>query len=130
MSIPMTVEEDIRLGLSRAKSHRNMNGSLIMTYNTNEHVKLPMNSLISKYRDFFDKYIDEVELTEEEQNFYRYSPKKFSQAMYGSTEYWSIILYINECHSIIDFEPVKIKYVVPESIDDILNEIMILEGKV
>lgn len=131
MSIPATITDDIKRGVKSQKTHRVLNNSLRINYaNSGESVRMPLNSIIAKYKDYFDKYIDEVELTEEEQIKYRYSPKKFSQDMYGTTEYWSIILYINECHSIMDFEPVTVKYVLPNQITDLINEILILEGLV
>lgn len=131
MAIPATIKEDIRRGITSQKTHRVLNNSLCIQYtNSSESIRMPLNSIIAKYKDYFDKYIDEVELTEEEQLIYRYSPKKFSQDMYGTIEYWSIILYINECHSIMDFQPVKVKYVVPQSITDLINEILILEDLV
>lgn len=130
MRIPVTIEEDIEEGLSQDISHRKLNECAIVHYNnTGENIKIPMNSIISKYRDYFDKYIDEEKLTEDEEREYRYSPKKFSSFMYGTTSYWSIILYINECHSILDFVPKgSIKYVVPEVIESLIEEILILEG--
>lgn len=128
MVIPATIQDDIKRGETSQKTHRMLNNSLIIDYaNSDESVRMPFNSIISKYKEYFDKYIDEVELSEEEQRTYRYAPKKFSLDMYGTIEYWSIILYINECHSIMDFEPTKVKYVVPESITEIINEILILE---
>ena len=131
MAIPATITDDIKRGVTSQKTHRVLNNSLIINYlNSGESVRMPLNSIIAKYKDYFDKYIDEVELTEDEQMSFRYSPKKFCLYMYGTVEYWSIILYINECHSIMDFEPVKIKYIVPESITDIINEILILENLV
>lgn len=131
MAIPATIKDDIKRGVTSQKTHRTLNNSLCIHYtNSSESIRMPLNSIIAKYKDYFDKYIDEVELTEEEQLIYRYSPKKFSQDMYGTIEYWSIILYINECHSIMDFQPVKVKYVVPQSITDLINEILILEDLV
>lgn len=131
MSIPATIPDDIRRGATSQKTHRVLNNSLCINYaNSGETVRMPLNSIIAKYKEYFDNYIDEVELTEDEQRTYRYSPKKFSQDMYGTTEYWSIILYINECHSVMDFEPVKVKYVIPQSITDLINEILILENSV
>lgn len=131
MSIPATIDDDIKRGVTSQKTHRALNNSLLIEYqNSGEAVRLPANSIIGKYKEYFDKYTDSVTLTESEQREYRYSPKKFCLDMYGTIEYWSIILFINECHSIIDFEPVTIKYIVPESITELINEILILEDKV
>ena len=77
MSIPATITDDIKRGVKSQKTHRVLNNSLRINYaNSGESVRMPLNSVIAKYKDYFDKYIDEVELTEEEQIKNRYSHKK------------------------------------------------------
>ena len=131
MSVVITIEDQIEDGLTREVSNRKLNGNAIIHFsNSDEDIRIPMNSIISKYRDYFEKYVLEVPLTEEEEREYAYSPKKFSQFMYKTTEYWGILLHINDCHSILDFKPTgTIKYVNPRYIDMLLEEIMILENE-
>ena len=47
---------------------------------------------------------------DKEQNRFRFQPKRVSLEMYGTVDYWSLILYINECPSVIDFEPEKLTF--------------------
>lgn len=132
MSIPTTITDEIEDGLQLTISHRNFNNSVVINYTNNgEKIRIPMDSLISKYNDLVSNYVVSTELTEADAREYRYAPKKFSQDMYGTTQYWSIILYLNDCHSVIEFTPEDyIKYIKPESINELINEILILENRV
>jgi hypothetical protein len=127
--IPATIREEIDDGLSEVFSHRNFNRCAILHYDkNNESVKIPMRHLISTYRDYFDDAIVTVDIDEEEERKYRYAPKKLSLDVYQTTQFWSIILFINECHSIIDFHPEgSVKLLDPNKAFTIVNEILILE---
>ena len=127
--IPLTIQDQIEYGKSLDYSHRNFIGDADLIYlQTNDEIKIPMNPLINKYKEYFDKYIVEEEITDIQEAEYRFSPKKLSYDLYGSTEYWSILLYINEAHSILDFEPKDtVRYIDLQVLQELLNEIMILE---
>lgn len=132
MAIPKTIAEDYEKGLQLKTSHRTFNNSVVVNYlNNDEKIRIPMDSLISKYADLFDKYVIDQEITEEDAMMFRYSPKMLSERLYGTTQYWSIILYLNDCHSITEFAPEKsIKVIKPEYIDELINEALILERKI
>lgn len=127
--IPATIEEDVQNGLSKEISHRTLNEHIKLIYKkTGESIKIPNNSFISKYKEYFDNHIIEYPLSEKEQVRYRYSPKVVSQDIYSTTEYWSILLFINDAHSILDFNPTTIRYIDPTVMETLINEILILEG--
>lgn len=130
MNIPSTIQEDIENNTDVQISHRTLNTCAYLKYETNwEVIKIPMNNMINKYKEYFDPYIEEYEVDDDDERRYLYSPKKLSQDLYQTTEYWSILLYINECHSILDFKPHgTIKVVNPGVITELLNEILIQEG--
>lgn len=132
MTIPSTIREDIEQNTDQDMSHRTFNGCVYLHYVQNgETIKIPLNHIIDKYKEYFDPYIEDFEITEEEERKYLYSPKKLSLDIYKTVEYWSILLYINECHSIIDFKPSgTIKAIRPDTLTKLLNEILILEGLV
>lgn len=128
--VPTTVNDDIESNGSRRISHREFNNELVITYkHDGSSVKVPCEPLISKYKDYFDKYILTVELNESEQVQYRYAPKTVSMAYYGTVAYWSVLLFINECHSIVEFEPKTMRYIDPQYIQDLMEEIFVLEEK-
>lgn len=125
--VPTTIEDDIRTGNGRQICHRTVNQELTLTYGQQE-LKMPFNPLISKYKEYFDNYILTKELTESQRTLYRYAPKMVSRDIYGTISYWSVILFINEAHSVMEFEPVDLKYVDPQYISNLFEEIFILEG--
>jgi hypothetical protein len=127
MIIPLTVDDDISYGSQSSHEHRDINEVLYLTSKSGITIAEPLNPLTSKYKDFLEAYIVTMDLTEEQQYQYRYSPKKLSLDIYGTTGYWSMILFLNECHSIIDFAPTSVKYVDPNYIDTLFDEIHILE---
>lgn len=127
MIIPLSVDNDISYGLTSLREHRDINETLYLTTKSGVTIAEVLNPYTSKYKDFLDPYITTTELTEEQQYKYRYSPKKLSLDLYGTTGYWSMILFLNECHSIIDFAPKTVKYVDPRYVDMLFDEIKILE---
>ena len=85
--------------------------------------------MINKYKEYFDKITTTIILNEKEYKKYKFSPKKISNDIYGTTELWSMILYINNCKSITDFNLYKIKLFYPDQINDLINEIFIFENE-
>lgn len=127
--VPVTVQEEIDQNRYRRVSHRVFNKELeVYCVNSGVTMKVPFGPLISKYKDFFDKHTVTMDLDEEDFVRYRYAPKRVSEDFYETTAYWSMILFINECHSIIEFEPTTLKLIDPNYIDDLIEEILILEG--
>lgn len=129
MYIPSTLTELIEYSKDLIISHRKLNiGAELYDTSSNTSIQIPFNPIINKYKDYFDKIVISVPLTEDEQREYRFSPKKISYEMYGTVEYWSMILYINNCHSLLEFEPTVLKVLDPDEIRELVNEILILEG--
>lgn len=123
-----TLTELIEYGKDLEISHGKINSNLkIHDTKTGDIIKIPYSSIISKYREYFDPYIIRLELDEEEQRIYWHSPKMLSYDLYGTVEYWSILLYINESASILDFEPKFLNVIDKEHIQDIVNELMIID---
>lgn len=110
-------------------SYRNLHSS-IMIRNNNEVIKLPFSSIIKKYMDFLEPTAVECTFNEGEKKKYRFSPKKISAELYGTTEFWSAILELNNMVSIIDFDTMNktVKVFEPKEFMSRLNEILILEG--
>lgn len=130
MYIPNTIEEQIEIGADGKINHRTLNSrAVIHDEKNNSSIIIPFNPLYSKYKDYFDDIIVEIPLTEQEQLRYRFAPKLVSLDMYNTVDYWALILFINECPSIIDFKPEKIKIVLNDKIESFINELMILDSK-
>lgn len=129
MYIPATLTELIEYSKDLILSHRKFNiGAELYDKSSNTSIQIPFNPIINKYKDYFDKILISVPLTEEEQREYKFAPKKISYELYGTVEYWSMILYINNCHSLLEFEPTILKVLDPDELRELINEILILEG--
>lgn len=123
-----TLSELIEYGKNLEFSHRAFNSNLkIHDTKTNDTIIIPYAPLINKYREYFDPYIIRLELTEDEQRAYWHSPKILSYDLYGTTEYWSILLYINEAPSFLDFEPEYLNVISKSDIQEVVNELMIID---
>lgn len=128
MYVSNTIGEQIEVGTKTNINHRTMNSRLIIhDEKKNTKITSVFNPIYSKYKDYFDKITVEVPLTEKEQLRYRFAPKLVSLDVYNTVDYWALILFINECPSIIDFKPKKIKWVVKDKIEEFINELMILD---
>ena len=124
-----TIEEEIEAGKELTRSHRLFNRTAIIHYTkSGDCIKIPMNALVSDFRDLLEEYLIQFELTQEGQTMYRYAPKRLSQDLYGTTQYWSVLLHLNGAHSVIDFKPKKIKCIDPAKVDAVINEILIIGG--
>lgn len=86
------------------------------------HVLLSYN-VLNDYRDEISDFCVTVTLTDEEYNKYQYNPKKLSYSLYGSTEYYYIILFINSMASVKEFSRKKIKLLRPKDLSSILSSI-------
>ena len=126
---PTTMEEQIDDMTAQELSY-----SAIHSYCTIEdqvaesELNVPYASLINKYRHFLTSYVGEWELTPDIKRIFMYSPKAMSYHVYGTTELWSVLLDLNNCKSIMEFDLDKVKLYNPYTINTMINEILILEG--
>lgn len=92
----------------------------------NSNTIVPIDNIfIHKYRDYLLSVSEEIILTDEEHRKYKYRPKLLSYDLYGSVEYWSMLMIINDIPTISDFNLKKIKYLPTsglELIETILNK--------
>jgi hypothetical protein len=125
---PVNLDEYVALIEELDYSFRKLHGQVIITNNqTEESINVPLNSLTTKYRDYLASCVTTLELTEKESEMYRFQPKALSLKVYNTTEFWSDLLELNGCTSIIDFKPTIVKLYDPKDLKELLNEIMILE---
>ena len=80
-------------------------------------------NVIYDYEDEFKSLSLSVEMTEEEFNKYRLKPKLLAYDLYGATELYFALLYINGIYDIKDFNRKNIKLLKPNDMLQILEEI-------
>lgn len=61
-------------------------------------------SVLDRYHVFMNDYIETVELSIEEAEKYRFSPKQVSKLIYGSTHLWWLLLHANQMHTMAQFD--------------------------
>ena len=120
--------EDIRdLDISYDTLHEK---AIVSNKQTDTIIKVPYMSITNKYRNLLAKIVVEGTLSEEEKKEFWYKPKTLSDRLYGTTELWSELLLLNNCATIIQFTPTKVRYYDPYEFKTYLNEIMTIERMV
>lgn len=123
-----TIDDLVEWGKEQEISYRNLHkGAYITNLQSGDVIRIPLNSIMSDYRYFLEPYIIEIEMNDEELYLYQFKPKSLSYKLYGTTEYWSVLLMINNCVSKVDFNKKKIKVLDPKKILAFVNEVLILE---
>lgn len=124
-----TLPELIEHGENLEISHRTLNADVrIRDSKSHQIIQIPYNAIVNKYHDFFDQYSYILPLTELEKDIYWHNPRLLSFHQYNTTEYWSIILYINECASMLDFEPNKVTLIDKNHIKELVNQLLIIDN--
>lgn len=93
-------------------------------------IRVPYLSLTQKYADILSQYVTIARYTEVQFNKYQYRPKLLSQDIYGTTELWASLLQLNGMISVLEFNKPYVKIYDPNVILDVLNELLIMEGRV
>lgn len=93
-------------------------------------IRVPYLSLTQKYADILSQYVTIARYTEVQFNKYQYRPKLLSQDIYGTTELWASLLQLNGMISVLEFNKPYVKIYDPNVILDVLNELLIIEGRV
>ena len=125
------IDRLIEDGKNAEISYRNLHSLAELTINYKTKIKAPYMSLTSKYKDFLDPITLTIpEFSEQEKSKYYYRPKLLSLDLYKTTELWYTILELNGILSISEFKPKKLKVLDPKRVVDIINEILILEGRI
>ena len=80
-------------------------------------------NLIYDYEDEFKNATLTIDMTDAEYNKYRFKPKLLSYDVYGSTEIFFVVLFINGMCSIKDFDRKTIKLIKKDTMIRLLEEI-------
>ena len=127
---PVTLQDQIEHVEDLEISYRTLHTAAILSdFYSQRSIQIPYSSITMKYINFLNPLVITYKLTPDDQVYYRYQPKKFSNDVYGTTEFWPDILILNHCVSLKDFNLTEIKTYDPNELKTYLNEIMIVEQK-
>ena len=93
-------------------------------FESGERVILLSDSILTKYKKDLDEIVTMKTLTDKEESKYFYNPQYLSYDLYGSTQYWHLLLEINNMYSAIEFthNPLKVfNGSLPTLIENILS---------
>lgn len=130
--VPVTLADQLEEIKKRDLSYRILHpAAIIYNEEDNTTIETPFSSITAKFSDYLSNSIIEANMTSMDCDNYRFRPKSLSYKIYGTTEFWSDILILNNCASIREFQPMvnkPVRYYDPNSLKRLLNEIMIIEG--
>ena len=125
MAIPSTLTEQIKEARKLEISYKTLHDSCVINNKQDENsIEIPFSSITNKYRVYLNQSVVQIQLTEEEERIYMYNPKMLSLDLYGTVEFWSDLLKLNNAVSILDFKPSMVKIYNPSSFKQCLNEIL------
>lgn len=80
-------------------------------------------NLLNDYKDELDDLLVTINLSDEEFSRYAYKPKLLSYDIYGSTELYFIILFVNNLCNVKEFNNRKIKMIARDDLYNVLSAI-------
>ena len=92
--------------------------SVLLTYN-----------ILNDYRKEIFDFVIPITLTNEEFQKYQYQPKKLAYDLYGSTEYYYMILFINSMTNIKEFNRRRINLMRAKDMSNVLSAIYSSESE-
>ena len=86
-------------------------------------------NILNDYRKEIFDFIIPITLTDEEFQKYQYQPKKLAYDLYGSTEYYYMILFINSMTNIKEFNRRRINLMRDKDMSNVLSAIYSSESE-
>lgn len=121
-SIADYIEDYNDLEISEDKLHLKEASSL----EDDSIITLLTDSILLKYKNDLNEIVETKSLTLQEQTKYFYNPWVLSYDLYGTTEFWFLLLDLNDMHSATEFTQETIK-VYDGSLVNTINAILALE---
>lgn len=86
-------------------------------------------NILNDYRKEIFDFVIPITLTNEEFQKYQYQPKKLAYDLYGSTEYYYMILFINSMTNIKEFNRRRINLMRAKDMSNVLSAIYSSESE-
>ena len=86
-------------------------------------------NIVNDYRKEIFDFVIPITLTNEEFQKYQYQPKKLAYDLYGSTEYYYMILFINSMTNIKEFNRRRINLMRAKDMSNVLSAIYSSESE-
>lgn len=116
------LDDFVAYGKTLTISYQNL--SLTEIFND---IKFPMFNIIQDYIEELKDEAITITFTDKEYYKYKYKPRLLSAYLYGSTEFFSIILQLNDIASEKEFTKKSIKLIPADTMKSLLEKIYIAE---
>ena len=122
MTIDQFVKSEPQQSITIQKMHYPMviSGPINSTYLRINYESI-INKYFSEFRNFF-AYIDLID--EKDVSIFRNNPKALSYELYGTTEYWWLLLQCNEMRSAAEFTKRHIRVVTKKALKELCSIIL------
>lgn len=107
----------------KSKPLSEMSYDLLSIFQKIDDIYIITYNILDDYRKEILSITKNVELNEDEFEKYEQSPQILAYDVYGSTELFFIILYINKMYDIKQFKKKNIKLIYPDALSKILSQI-------
>lgn len=118
----MTIQDQIARGNAQKISNASVNYQKVLA-SSGDKLVINFESILTDYRYFLDKHIQEIDLDENLYMKYRFKPKTLSYDLYGTIEYAGLLLSLNNVVSVSEFDFRKVK-IYDNEIKSFLNEVL------
>ena len=119
---------DLFVEKSKKNSIQFQNSSYFME--VNGQILEDMNIFRDRYYPQLMAYSSEYTISDEQFYQVKYKPKYLSAILYGTVDYWYILLVINKMFSIMDFNRKKIKILTSDGVNYVKNVLMKEESEI
>lgn len=124
-----TISNQIKYGSTLELSFKNFHEQDVLHVTDDSKIIMSTLSILNDYWYFIQNYVVTVTLTDDEIHKYEYKPKLMAYDLYGSIEFYYLILRINNMDSVSDFGGFKTLKLFRREVISFLNEVYIKEKK-
>lgn len=122
----MTIEEFIKTEPQKSITIQKLHYPMVISGPINDtHLRINYESIINKYYSEFRNFFAYIDLLDpKDVSKYRNNPKALSYELYGTTEYWWLLLQCNEMRSASEFTKTHIKVITKKALKELCSIIL------
>lgn len=118
----MTIQDQIARGNALKISTPALNYQKVLA-SSGDKLVINFESILTDYRYFLEKHVQVIDLDDKLYQKYRFRPKTLSYDLYGTIEYASLLLSLNNIVSVSEFDLHKVK-IYDNDVKSFLNEVL------
>lgn len=122
----MTIEEFIKTEPQKSITIQKLHYPMVISGPINDtYLRINYESIINKYYSEFRNFFAYIDLLDpKDVSKYRNNPKALSYELYGTIEYWWLLLQCNEMRSASEFTKTHIKVITKKALKELCSIIL------